>query len=236
MNFLRYENSEENNAVDPFTQGNINNILSAAPLPALNNGSTVGRNLHQVPNVPGVVRDLQDRTAKGTEVEITANLTAAWRLTFNVGFPEIYVKSGLPDTRKYLEGNDAVMRKIVADAGVIITTTATDPIGTATVDTSIPVTERSPDANAVVNAWNGLRGTRQGFVAGTVPRLTQDQPTMNIYTDYAFRSGKLRGMRVGAGWQYRGDIIVGNLGGRLSTGKRAGAQLSTSSGQRVERA
>ncbi len=212
VNVLQYENSEKNNAVDPGVQGNINTILSAAPLPALNNGSAIGRNLEQVPNVPGIVRDLQERTAKGKEVEIVANLTRSWRLMFNCAFPEIFTKNGLPDTIAYFKTNDTVLRKIVSDAGAIITTSASDPIGTATVNTGILVNDRSADVNAVVNAWNGLRNTRQSLVTGAAPKLTQDQPTMNIYTDYTFRTGKLKGLRLGAGWQWRGRMIIGNYG------------------------
>lgn len=159
-----------------------------------------------MPNVPGVLRDIQDREARGYELEVVANMTKDWRLTFNVGLPKVYVTNSFQDLKKYLETNDAVFRQIVTDAGGLI-----DAAGVATVNTAIPVNERSPDVNTAVNNYNSLQNSRRNFIDGT--RLTQDQPTVNIYTDYTLRTGPLRNLRLGAGWQYRGKQIIGNRGG-----------------------
>jgi hypothetical protein len=71
------------------------------------------------------------------------------------------------------------------------------------------------DANGVAtgpavsadNSYNNLRNTRANFVSQR--RISQDQPSVNFYNDYTVGSGRLKGLRLGAGVQYRGKQIVG---------------------------
>jgi hypothetical protein len=71
------------------------------------------------------------------------------------------------------------------------------------------------DANGVAtgpavsadNSYNNLRNTRANFVSQR--RISQDQPSVNFYNDYTVGSGQLKGLRFGAGVQYRGKQIVG---------------------------
>jgi outer membrane receptor protein involved in Fe transport len=199
LNFLQYRNSEINNAQDHGIQGTINGLLSAN---AVGDPTPGGRNIRDLPNVPSVMRDIQDREATGREIEITANLTNAWRLTFNVGFAKVYQTNPFQDLKKYLATNDAVLRQIVIDAGGLVSAE-----GLATLNAAIPINERSPDVNTAVNNYNSLQNSRRNFIDGR--RLLQDQPSGNIYSDYSFQSGRLRGLRVGAGWQYRGKQVIG---------------------------
>jgi hypothetical protein len=80
----------------------------------------------------------------------------------------------------------------------------------ATINTTIPVNERSPDVNGAVNSYNNLRIARQNVVSQR--RKTQDQPAINFFTDYTLGSGRLKGLRLGAGVNYRGKQIIGYRG------------------------
>jgi len=98
-----------------------------------------------------------------------------------------------------------VLRQIVVDAGGAI-----DGAGVATVNQSIPVNERSPDVNSAVANWNTLLAARAGIVSGTV--TSQDTKSANLFTDYTLGTGRLKGLRLGAGARYRGRTVIGNRG------------------------
>ena len=40
-------------------------------------------------------------------------------------------------------------------------------------------------------------------------RLSQDQRSVNVFSDYTLAEGRLRGLRVGLGVQYRGRLLIG---------------------------
>ena len=91
------------------------------------------------------------------------------------------------------------------DAGVLI-----DAANRATVDTSIPINDRSRDVNGAVTAWNTLIDTQNNFVIGR--RIIQDQPNANLFTDYTLQTGWLKRLRVGGGLQWRAAPIIGYRG------------------------
>lgn len=199
LSLIRYRNEEVNNAFDPGIQGNINSILSAN---AVGDTTTGGRNIRGLENVPAVLRDIQDRLAEGYEAEVVANVTKQWRLLLNVGLPKVYQRNAFQDSKKYLAEKDATLRQIMADTGAII-----DANNNATADNSVPADQRSPDVNGAVNAYNALTVARRNFVDGR--RIAQDQPSVNVFSDYTLGSGKLKGLRLGAGVQYRGKQVIG---------------------------
>ena len=82
-----------------------------------------------------------------------------------------------------------------------------DSADTATVNTAIATNDRSPDVNGAVNAYNNLRIANENVVAKK--RITQDQPAINLFTDYTLGSTPLKGLRLGAGVNYRGKQIIG---------------------------
>ena len=199
VSVLQYRNSEKNATFTQSTGSDINVIASANPL---GDTSVNGRNKRTFENVPAVFVDMQDREARGYELEMTANLSRQWRLTFNVGLPKVYSTNAARDQIRFYDANKAMLRQIVEDAGGLVN--ASD---VASVDTSVAVNDRSPDVNGAVNAYNNLRNTRANFVSQR--RISQDQPSVNFYNDYTVGSGKLKGLRLGAGVQYRGKQIVG---------------------------
>jgi len=198
----RYSNEEENNGFDPGVQGNINGILAAN---AVGDQTPSGRNIRGLGNVPAVMRDLRDRRATGLEFEAVANLTRQWRVLVNLGLPKVHEERAYRDTKRYLDANDATLRQIMADTGAVI-----DAAGNASVNATIPINDRSPDVNGAVNSWNSLVALRRNIIDGR--RLTQDQPSVNVFTDYTLGASRLKGLRVGGGVQYRGKQIIGNRG------------------------
>lgn len=190
----------------------INQILQArvAGNPATGaqpDNSTNGRNIRGMVNVPTTYSDTRDRRNRGHELEAVANLSRAWRLTLNLAMPRAVQTNAYADTRAWLARHDAVLRQIVNDAGVRI-----DAGNFATVDTSIPVNFRSPDADAVARYWNGLQSMTLNMVTGPqrISRLNEFQG--NLFTDFTLREGRLKGLRIGGGVNYRGREVIGYRG------------------------
>jgi hypothetical protein len=80
----------------------------------------------------------------------------------------------------------------------------------ASVDLSIPINQRSPDATNATNAYNNIVAFRQNIVDGK--RRSQDQPVMNVFADYTLQATKLKGLRFGAGVRWRDKQIIGSRG------------------------
>ena len=202
LTVARYTNEEENNGFDPGVQGNINSILAAN---AVGDLTPSGRNIRGLGNVPAVMRDIRDRLASGYEIEAVANLSRQWRLLLNLGLPKVYEENAFRDTKRYFATNDTMLRQIMADTGALI-----DASNNASLDASIPINQRSPDVNGAITAYNALTLARRNII--DAKRLTQDQSSLNVFTDYTVATGRLKGLRLGGGVQYRGKQIIGNRG------------------------
>jgi outer membrane receptor for ferric coprogen and ferric-rhodotorulic acid len=199
---LRYVNEEENASAGSTGVGDLNNLAAAN---ALGDTSVAGRNIRGFASVPVVLTDLRDREARGYELEVVANVTKQWRLSGNVGLPEVFETNAFRDFIRFYDTHKATLRQIVLDTGGLV-----DANDLATINTTIPVNERSPDVNSAVNSYNNLRIARQNVVSQR--RKTQDQPAINFFTDYTLGSGRLKGLRLGAGVNYRGKQIIGYRG------------------------
>ena len=170
--------------------------------------SANGQNTRGLGQFSTITFDFSDARNYGYEVDIVANLTNNWRLTANAGFPHNLSINPRKDEFAYLAANEATLKQIVLDAGVLI-----DASNVATVDISIPVGNRSPDASAAAAAWNSIvqfKATNNPLAIGF-----SDQPkfTTNVYTDYKFTRGPLKNLRVGGGVQYFARTAIGNRGG-----------------------
>jgi hypothetical protein len=157
-------------------------------------------------DLPPAWTDQLDRQTRGYELETVANLTKDWRLTLNVGLAEASQTNAYRETRAWIDANDTVLRQILDDAGIGI-----DSTGTAAPKPGV-TTATSPDVVNVSNAWNSLRASRANWVTGKqlLNRLTKY--TANFYSDYRFSEGRLRGLRVGYGMQFRGPQVIGYRG------------------------
>lgn len=193
-----------------YTSEEINNPVGVSGFPfntliqAIPTGSTTPLNKRGVP-VFSAGSDVQDRQAKGHEVEITANLFKGFRLIGSVSLPNVYGANAFQITRRYVETNAAAFKQIAEDAGATI---SADNV--ATVNTSIPANQRSPDAQAAVDAYNQIFTSYKNL---NVNRTTGvNQPLYKMFGDYTFQEGKIKGLRLGAGVLYRGREVLGNRG------------------------
>lgn len=197
VNFTYYTSEEINNprGVGGFP---FNTLLQATPV-----GSTADLNRRGVPLfISG--SDLQDRHASGYEVEVTANLIKGLRVMGSASLPNVYGSNAFQLTRKYVEANTEIFKTIAQDAGVRV-----DASNNATVDASIPADQR-PDAEAAADAYNTIFTSYRNL---NIARSTGvNQPLYKFFGDYTFQEGRLRGVRLGAGVQYRGREIIGNRG------------------------
>jgi hypothetical protein len=157
----------------------------------------------------------QTNDTRGWEFELTGNLTSNWRVILNGAKTDAAAIDSHVDAVAFMNDNDALMRQILTDGGVVI-----DP-GTnlAFINPALddPTKIDQEKATAAVNGWNNL-------VTNTIPTLTalsqlrsrtlgSNEWSGNLATDYRFRSGPLKGLRVGAAINYRGGQIVGSRAG-----------------------
>lgn len=199
LSFTYYENEEVNRAA-AVSGGTppINTLYRAIPQGSTNPLNRRGQNL-----IPTYV-DLSTRHGNGVEFEATANLAKGFRLTANFAQPRVYLDNANSMTREYIDAHAAVFRQIAEDASATIDPTT----NIASINTSIPANQRSPDAQVAVDAYNRIFEFRRSQIEGRI--LDQKQPLVRVFADYTFQSGKLKGVRTGLGVRYNGKRILGD--------------------------
>jgi outer membrane receptor protein involved in Fe transport len=200
-----YDGSQSNNSFD--SSGNTRKYADIVAANVVGDQSPNGSNTRGLALIPTPTFDFSDREASGFEIDLVANITPDWRMTFNYSDPETFTTNSRQDEWAYLNMHESTLRQIVLDAGGLV-----DGDGTATVDTSVPEAQRSPDVAAAVAGWNNI----QTFKRTNDPtiRSFSNLPsfTANFYTDYRFTRGWLKNVRLGGGVQYFGDRVIGNRG------------------------
>ena len=196
-NIIRYEGREDNRPISGFGT-DFSAVINANPVGDTTPG---GLNKYGLRPTPTGYQDSAEVRTSGWEFEVTANLTPNWRLTLNGALPESYQTKPNRESFEYLARNNQILRQTLADAGVTI-----DSNNFATVTTP---TSEGPDA---AQAWNRIQDRVKSAVTEPqkLNRLTEF--TSNLYTDYRFSTGKLKGFRVGGGINYRGQQVIGNKG------------------------
>ncbi len=202
LGFTYYTNKEINGAIGTDGPNYFTTLYQAN---VVGDQSATGRNIRGAGDLPVQYRDIRTRSGNGFEFEVTANLSKALRLTGSLSLPKVYESNLNPDVKAYIDKNMPLFKQIANDAGVLV-----DANNVATVDTSIPINQRSPDATAAATAFNNIIGFRQNIIDGK--RLSQNQPIVNIFGDYTVQSGRLKGLRGGLGVRYRGKQIIGFRG------------------------
>lgn len=165
----------------------------------------VGLNRRGLGQLPSSYFDYSDRLAEGYEVEIVGNVTKQWRITANLGIPKVRQFNFFTDTWTYIRQNEATLRQVALDAGATI-----DANNVAT--TRFTASEAIDAANAVAG-WNALQLWKLTNAPDRRASNRTYKFTSNLYTDYRFDAGRLKGLRVGAGIQYRSKIEIGNRAG-----------------------
>ncbi len=202
LNFTYYQTSEINGAI---SQDGPNFFTTLYQANVVGDQSSVGRNIRGAGDLPVQYRDIRTRSGNGFEVEVVYNPSRAFRLTGSVSFPKVYESNLYPDVSAYIDKNMPLFQQIAKDAGVLI-----DANNVASVDLSIPINTRSPDATNAANAFNNIVAFRQNVVSGK--RRSQDQPLLNLFADYTIQSGRLKGVRGGLGVRWRDKQIIGSRG------------------------
>jgi hypothetical protein len=206
---VNYFKSRENNSAIFPPAGSMVNFNTIFQANAMGDTAANGRNIRGFADLPAVIRDTIGRNTSGVEVEATANLTRQWRLLANFSTSKPLQDNAFPDSIAYYKANENSFIRILADAGVIVNPTTK----IATVDDTVPAERLSPDRNAAANAWNDIQSTFLGNLV-TKPRLITGSArvTGNLFTDYTLRGGRLNGVRLGIGVNYRDKQPIGYRG------------------------
>jgi outer membrane receptor protein involved in Fe transport len=208
----RYQSNQDNLAVGTGTgtgglssslPNAINAIVNAN---AVGDNSATGMNTRGLGLVPSNYSDTARRKSKGWEIELTANLTSAWRVLGNLTFQNAAQGDGYADTRAFLSANDTLLRQIVGDAGITV-----DANGNITASR----TDRSSDADGAASAYAQLRAAYVNLTPADQKVARLAERVGNIFTDYTFQEGWLKRVRVGGGVNYRGKEVIGYRGGDL---------------------
>ena len=173
----------------------INAILQARQIGESSNSAINARGVELLP--PGFY-DSSKGESDGYELELTANLTRSWRLLLNGSLLRRYNGQQNPESQAWLAGNDKLLRDILNDAGVTV----------ATNNVAIVRPTASLDAPAAAVGWNNIQNVLASQSLNHVP--AQDTSTANLFTDYQFREGRFKNLRVGGGFNFRGRRIIGN--------------------------
>ena len=200
----RYESKEANATIgQPSGYSNLNPLIQTN---ALGDLSSDGINIRGVGILPPAWTDQLDRETRGYELETVANLTKDWRLTLNFGLADAAQTNAYRQTRAWIDAHDTVLRQILSDAGIQI-----DASSVASAKPGV-TTATSPDLTTAINSWNSLQASRTNWVTGRqlLGRLTKY--TANFYSDYRFADGRLRGLRLGYGVQFRGPQVISYRG------------------------
>lgn len=166
--------------------------------------SSTGVNNRGLGRVPRLFLDRVTNDYSGQELEIVANITKSWRLIFNAARPRVEQTDKFKDTQAYLQANDTLLRQVLSDGGVII-----DSNGFASVNPAIPAGQLTSEATEAADAWNIIRNVMSTATQGAQPSQRLTNYTGNIFTDYRFTNGVLKGLRVGGGFNVRGKQIIG---------------------------
>ena len=129
-------------------------------------------------------RDLETYKGDGLELDLTANLTRSWRLMVNYSLPKTQQADIGPGLRAYVAQHMATWQAGAANPGLPNAARITTNIG---------------DLNRIISGY-----TEGRTLNGTVEKIG------NIYTTYSFREGRLKGLSIGGGANYRGRQVVGN--------------------------
>ncbi|MGH7959159.1 MAG: hypothetical protein ACREH8_19425, partial [Opitutaceae bacterium] len=144
------------------------------------------------------------RKAQGVEVEVAYNPTKAFRLIGNYSKPKTGSSDRFPDFLAYIGANSAAFRQIALDAGALI-----DAANVASVNTSIPLDQRSPDVQTAVNAYNTIVEFQRTWT-GRAASLGENQARGSLSGDYTFQGGWLKRLRIGGGVRYYGKASIGS--------------------------
>ena len=142
-------------------------------------------------------RDIQSIAATGYEFELTANLSRNFRMTFNHSRPQQKLLDSRPGQKKYFAANLAEWQ-----AGA--NAAAGDVRNGKIIQNPAQI---AADIQTVKDALDGL--TIGSLANGTLKSST------NVVGTYSFTQGKLKGLSIGGGAQFRGERKNGSVDAQI---------------------
>ncbi len=200
LSLTRYQGQE---TAQPFEISITSAILDIANANKVGDTSSDGINQAGVPIIPRQAFDLRDRENSGYELELTANITRDWRLTFNAAVADAEQTNAWRDTLAFIDRHGDALTQATIESGNVF-----DASGTPQTDYSVEADQR-PDSGKSRSAWIKIfQGTlpNMELAPQKIPGLTEF--TGNFFTDYRFSEGPLKGLTVGVGAQYRGKKVL----------------------------
>ena len=125
--------------------------------------------------------DTQDTDAKGYELDLTARPTPNWSWMFNVGIPKATTTNRLQDYKAYAAKNMPTFLSYVTP------TSGLSAVRVTSINTNI------------INYNAALAQAVDGYTLDQVTKYTA-----NVFNSYRFSQGKLKGLRLGGGANFRG--------------------------------
>jgi len=200
-NVIRYEGRDENSLVAVSNPRSwITTIANTAPL----DHPSTDINQRNFPPPATGASDTTKKEVSGWELDLTANLSRNWRLTVNGALVDAYQVSAFPLLKGYLAANKETMKGIIQDAGGVFNGDV------ATMDPA--KVSRSPDGPNAVAAWNSLMATVASFSDEKQRPTRLMDKNANLFTDYTIAEGRLKGLRLGGGANFRGKQVIGYRG------------------------
>jgi hypothetical protein len=144
----------------------------------------------------GNYRDTSDRKLNGWEFEVTANPSRNLTLTANFSRPTVKNVVERKDLQAYVAENMAEWKAGAARAA-------------GTVFNGRTIIDPQVITNEILNIENSLNGLTTGTIGNGARKR------INVAGSYRFTEGKLRGIGVNAGINYRGEIKSGSRDARL---------------------
>ncbi len=163
-------------------QTNDNNTGVTFPRNEINRLWTVIDPARQVPTGPAEVIDYE---GDGVELEVVVNPTRNWRTSFNLSLPQTERTGGFARTLAYYDNNIALWESTLANL----------------------VAAGDSRATSFRNDLQTIQG-RLASVANGRPLTGTVDFTANVFTNYEFSAGRLKGLRIGGGANIRGERFV----------------------------
>jgi outer membrane receptor protein involved in Fe transport len=212
MKFNYFKDTRMNDSVAAPVASPINALYQANRFDDPDTTST-GRNALGFPDLPG--NDYQSTRNDGREIDISANLLPGWRFTANSSWTFKVNSDRYPIAKTFVPANADSFKLLLEDAGGRLDTTQKPELAPhapgLAVANPLPGFGLGVDTTSAVNAYNNIWINYEDVLSSRVARAPQ-QPTINLFNDYTIQSGVLKDLRIGAGIQWQGRVILGNYG------------------------
>ena len=216
-----YFNRKENVLGTPPTTGAINNLMNRN---AWTDPSPDSRNPFNYSEVLG--GDYAAVKNDGIELELVGRITKNWRVMGNFGTGQRVDYDRWKNTQGYVRSRQEEFLDVLEAAGGILDTSGAfnnlksrsapgwaiaNPAVTPAMILAAGHSNTSERDNAV-NDYNNI-WAQYDNISALQDTIGIKRMKINFFTDYTFSTGRLKGLRVGGGWQYVDKDIAGYRSG-----------------------